>query len=369
MSTMLSRFSQGRDNNFNLIRIIAAFAVLVTHSFALAIGSGAAEPFRESLGMTIGMIGVDIFFITSGFLVTASLLTRQSIVEYVWARVLRIFPALLVMLLLTVFVLGVFFTSLPLYSYFSDTRTYVYLAKCSTLFAGVASTLPGVFDSNPYKSSVNGALWTMPCEVRMYAILAFIWLALGIAQKYRSKVFKISIVSYAGLSGIYVLASHFYFPTSQFTKLSFMFFTGAAFYFLKNYILLSRSLFRLIVLALVLSAIGNKHIFYVVYILSIAYLLFFLAYVPYGHIRKYNLLGDYSYGIYIYAFPVQQSVAALIPGVSVIFMILISAAATILLSATSWHLLERRALGLKGHYVGHTRLTDVELPRNALHGT
>lgn len=60
-SMKLSIYSQGRDNNFNLIRIVAALAVLVTHSFALAIGSGDAEPFRESLGMTMGSIAVDVF--------------------------------------------------------------------------------------------------------------------------------------------------------------------------------------------------------------------------------------------------------------------------------------------------------------------
>ena len=79
----LSNFTQGgRDNNFNLIRVIAALAVLITHSFALAIGTGDAEPFQQTLGMTMGTIAVDIFFITSGFLVTASLLTRQSIIEW-----------------------------------------------------------------------------------------------------------------------------------------------------------------------------------------------------------------------------------------------------------------------------------------------
>jgi peptidoglycan/LPS O-acetylase OafA/YrhL len=133
-----------------------------------------------------------------------------------------------------------------------------------------------------------------------------------------------------------------------------MFFTGAAFYVLKEHILISRSLFWLIVIAL-FCATQDKSMFYVVYIMSIAYLLFFLAYVPSGYIRKYNLLGDYSYGIYIYAFPVQQSVAALIPGVSVLSMLLISAATTILLGALSWHLLERRALGLKNNYVKYIR--------------
>lgn len=205
----LSNYSQGRDNNFNLIRIIAALAVLVTHSFALAIGTADAEPFRKSLGMTMGSIAVDVFFITSGFLVTSSLLNRQSTIEFIWARVLRIFPALIVMLLLTVFVLGVIFTTLPTLTYLSLPQTYIYFAKCATLITGVAYNLPGVFDSNPYKNAVNGSLWTMPHEVRMYAILAIVWFVLRIIPKLRSTAFQAIIVIFAFVAGIYVLTSYF----------------------------------------------------------------------------------------------------------------------------------------------------------------
>lgn len=351
----LSSYSQGRDNNFNLIRIIAALAVLVTHSFALAIGSGNAEPFQESLGMTMGAIAVDVFFITSGFLVTSSLLNRQSTIEFVWARVLRIFPALLVMLLLTVFVLGVFFTSLPISVYLSLPMTYLYLAKGATLLMGVGYNLPGVFDSNPYKSTVNGSLWTMPHEVRMYAILAIVWVVLRITPKLRLTAFQIIVVTFAFSAGVYLFANHFYFHyEGEFPRLFFMFFVGAAFYVLREYIVLSRWLFWIFVIGLSV-AISDKFVFFVVYVLAIGYILFYLAYVPSGVIRRYNQLGDYSYGVYIYAFPVQQAVAALIPGVSVPHMLLLSATITLLLAILSWHLLEKRCLGLKAHYVGYTK--------------
>lgn len=136
--------------------------------------------------------------------------------------------------------------------------------------------------------------------------------------------------------------------------LFFMFFSGASFYVLKEHITLSRLFFWIFVIALLLSAIANKHAFFVVYALTIAYVLFYIAYVPSGRIRKYNQMGDYSYGVYIYAFPIQQSVAALVPGASVLSMLSISASATFLLAALSWYLLERRALGLKGLCVSHT---------------
>ena len=89
----LSNLTEGRDNNFNLIRIVAALAVLVDHSFALAIGTADARPFLINSSLNISFLAVDIFFVTSGFLVTASLLTRQNTMEFVLARALRIYPA------------------------------------------------------------------------------------------------------------------------------------------------------------------------------------------------------------------------------------------------------------------------------------
>lgn len=352
----LSNFTRGRDNNFNLIRIVAAFVVLIIHSFTVMKGAFDAAPFGESFRRTTGVIAVDIFFIMSGFLVTASLLNRQDIIEFIWARVLRIFPALLMMLFLTVFGLGIFFTSVPLFSYLTNAQTYIYLIKCTTLIFGAAYNLPGVFDENPYKNIVNVSLWTMPYEIRMYAILAIIWITLRIIKKIRLKIFELAIVIGTAVAGILLLARHFYFSAEDpFTRLFFMFFSGAAFYVLKKYITLSHSFFWLLVIALVLSVLINKHIFFVVYTLTIAYVLFYIAYIPAGYIRKYNMIGDYSYGVYIYAFPVQQSVAALVPGIPVVSMLMTSAFVTLLLAIFSWHFLEHRVLGLKGFYVGHTR--------------
>ena len=351
----LSTLAQGKDNNFNLIRVVAALAVLVTHSFSLATGNGDTEPLQEMLGMSIGAVAVDVFFITSGFLVTASLISRRSAVDFVWARVLRILPALLVMLVLTVFALGPIFTSLDLSSYFSDPKTYGYLAKCLTLIGGVAYELPGVFEGNPYKRAVNGSLWTMPHEVRMYAVLALMWIGLRLIPKVRLRAFQVATVMLALAAGAYILAAHFHTSSEDhFGRLFFMFFTGAAIYVLRERIAIYHSLFWVFLSALFVAT-SNQELFFFVYTLTIAYLLFFIAYIPSGHIRKYNRFGDYSYGIYIYAFPVQQSIAALIPGVSATQMIVLSSVITIPLAIASWHFLERRVLGLKERSIDHTR--------------
>ncbi len=351
----LSSFTQGRDNNFNLIRMLAALSVLVSHSYALTTGISDAQPFARTLGMTLGTIAVDIFFITSGFLVTASLLNRQSTLEFIMARILRIYPALLIVLLLTVFGLGVYFTRLPLQQYLTDHTTYAYLRRGLTLITGVSLSLPGVFENTPLKGEVNSSLWTLPFEIRMYSILAIAWVILGLMKPARYRVFEILVVMSAVLTGAAVLLMHIGNQHANvFYELYFMFFTGASFYVLRDRIHLTYAIFIPLVLALLL-AISHRQIFFVVYSLSIAYLLFFLAYVPSGFIRKYNRLGDYSYGIYIYAYPVQQSIEAMHPGISIARITIVSTLITLAFSVISWHYLERRALGLKGITVFHAR--------------
>ncbi|MFZ6748896.1 acyltransferase family protein [Undibacterium sp. Ren11W] len=345
----LSSVTSGKNNNYNLIRILAALAVLVGHSFALL---KQPEPLGQDLGISLGSIAVDLFFIASGFLVTGSLLQRQNLQEYLLARALRIFPGLLVVLLLSVFVLGAVFTSLTLTAYYSHPQTYYYLHKCLTLVTGAAYYLPGVFESNPYKGAVNGSLWTMVYEVKMYIFLAIFWAVCRVSKNHGLLLFRRLILLLATGAGIFSLVH--YFSSAEHSPadgLFFMFFSGAAYAVLKDKVQLSARLFWPLCLALLGSAMLNQQAFFLVYQVSLAYILFYLAYVPAGLIRKYNVLGDYSYGVYIYAFPVQQSLIALYPAISVAVLTLLSGAVTLMLAVLSWYLIEQPALAFKGRFV------------------
>ncbi|MCL2457517.1 MAG: acyltransferase [Desulfobulbus sp.] len=371
----LADYTQGRDNNFNLIRIAAAFSVLTSHSFPLALGPNAVEPIADILGMSLGMIAVDVFFFTSGFLVTASLLTRQNVKQFVWARVLRIYPALIVVVLLSVFGLGLFFTTQPTRAYLADAKIYEYVLKCSTLITGVNQHLPGVFENNPYKNSVNGSLWTMPYELKMYITLTCVWLIVQWipANKVKVpvnkvKIFKVVLVLGAAISGMLLILVHFNMVNTggKFLKFFYMFFSGASFYILRDRIILSHALFSLFLLLLI-GTIFNKHIFFVSYVLVLGYCILYFSYIPSGIVRKYNKLGDFSYGIYVYAFPVQQSVAALIPGVSPLVMFACSSIATMTLAVLSWTFVEKKALHLKEGWLNHHRMSflfPLGLPRS-----
>ena len=129
MSRALSTYTTSRDNNFNLIRFVAALLVLHSHSFALALGSGDAEPLRNTIGMTWGIIAVDIFFITSGFLITSSYFARNNLLFFAWARILRIYPALIAAILFCVFIVGLWFTTHSAWEYLTSGQTLKFLLK------------------------------------------------------------------------------------------------------------------------------------------------------------------------------------------------------------------------------------------------
>lgn len=352
MGTVLSEYTNNRDNNFNLIRFIAASLVLYTHSYALAIGTGDAEPLRNSIGMTWGSIAVDVFFVISGFLIASSFFERNNIVAFVWARILRIYPALIGAIIFCVLIVGLFFTTNTSSEYLFHQQTYKYFLKNITLFFGVNYHLPGVFADIPYKNSVNGSLWTLPYEVKMYAYLAIIGSTIVYYQKRLCKnILKIAFLSIAIIAISANIINHFQlFASAKFTHLFSMFFVGTAFYVCRNNIYLSSKLFLFIFIALSLSIL-HKELFFVVYSISLPYLIFYIAYVPSGSIRGFNKAGDYSYGIYIYAFPVQQSIAATIPNVSVATMILVSFCVTFVLSFLSWHFVEKKFLKMKANYI------------------
>jgi peptidoglycan/LPS O-acetylase OafA/YrhL len=360
----LSDFTYQRDNNLNLLRVVAALVVLIVHGFTLTLGAQAPVPFQSILGMPPSTIAVHIFFIVSGFLVTASLLRTESPVNYIWARILRIFPGILVMLVITVFGFGLFETTYSSSSYLTNTQTYWYFFKCATLLGGAEYNLPGLFQTNIYKMTVNGSLWTVPIELKMYILLLAIWMLSRFISRNHQKFFKILTLCTTLLAGGYMGYQYFLTTsTHQLPSFLFMFFTGASFFVLRKKIILHRFMFLCCMVASITSVLAGPKTFFVIYSATLAYIIFYIAYVPKGFFRKYNSVGDYSYGIYIYSFPVQQLIIAKMPNASVAEVIALSFLVTMVLAITSWHGLEKNALRLKKRCVARTELLlDKLLP-------
>ncbi len=341
----LARFASSRDNNFTLIRFIAATAVLFSHSFALSSGDKRTEPLSQSLGITFGAIAVDVFFLTSGFLITASLLARSDLRSFVIARVLRIYPALVVAVLLTVLVVGFGFTSLAPVAFFGDAETWVYLARTSTLVTGVAHTLPGGFEHAPLPHAVNASLWTLPYEIAMYAMLVMVWLGVVATRVDLSRWLPRALVALASVAMVMHLADQSLLPKNA-VRLVAMFFTGAAFHVYRAKIVLDARVFAAAFLAILLAGF-SRPAFAIVYPLALPYVVFCAAYLPGGVLRRFNRMGDYSYGIYVYAWPVQQVIASLVPHISAGAMLVASFSVTGAMAAASWHLVEKSALQWK----------------------
>ena len=342
----LSKYIGNRDNNFNLIRLLSSIAVLVSHGFALIAGTGNAEPLRMEYGMTPGTLAVDVFFVTSGYLVTTSLFRKKNLIEYFVSRLLRIIPGLFVMLLIVVFGIGLCVTSFGWRDYISSNATYVYIAKSLTMVSGVGQYLPGVFNENPYKGAVNGSLWTLTYEVFMYFLLALTWflgLIFGLNEKFLKKI----IVMYAAAALIYSILSFELGEKSKVANLIYMFFAGGSYYVLSRRIELS---IRLLVISLscLLASFAINNLYYEACLLFLPYIVICVAYIPdIKLIKKYNIFGDYSYGIYIYSFPLQQLILWMNPGVSLIEFLFYSVNAAVVVSIFSWELVEKRAMSKK----------------------
>ena len=149
----------GRDNSFDLLRLLAAFGVLWSHQFPLL---GLPEPSAQPLAMTIGALSVGTFFAISGYLNTQSLFRGGSLVPFLVRRALRIYPALIVCVGFCI-VLGALLTTVSLRDFWSSGHTLLFALKNTTLVAYFSQTLPGVFGGLPYPQ-VNGSLWTLPYE-------------------------------------------------------------------------------------------------------------------------------------------------------------------------------------------------------------
>jgi peptidoglycan/LPS O-acetylase OafA/YrhL len=335
---------RNRRNNFDVLRLLAASFVLYSHSYAL---TAHPEPFADVSGWTFGEIGVVMFFAMSGFLIAKSWSDQPQFAPFAVKRGLRLIPALVVAVSVTVFVVGPIFTVLPLSSYFTDPTTWIYLLRCSFLITFFGK-LPGVFTTNPYPDAVNGSLWTLPVEASCYAMAAVLG-SLGLLRRSRLLVaFGVVLVLFVTPLSSISLA-----PAGGTTSgnLPLVIMLGATFvlgtiaYSLRARLRLSWTIGAALMALWILTWGGGWA--RASGILAIAFAVLVLAFRTPAWLRRLTAPGDLSYGIYVYAFPVQQSVAAIWGAIDPLLMMTISFLVTYGLAFISWRLVERPALALK----------------------
>ena len=320
--------------------MLAATGVVLCHSYML-LGKIENDPLYNFTGWHLGETSLSVFFLISGYLITQSKCERPQ--NYWLNRFLRIFPALFVNVLLTAFVMGAAFTSLSALDYFSSSKTYLYLLNIFVF--PVVRYLPQLFANNPYDSLVNGSLWTLSSEVLLYF---YVWIIASLGLNFKKAV----PILLALIAGLYFSGFNYYmrnvgdvlvaiYPDLQ---LAAFFFIGAAFYIFKipsnnNIVLL------LLFAAAILSIYVGLHKLSL--FLLLPYMVFYFAFSKQIKLQNATKFGDFSYGIYIYAYPVQQILIASLGDVSPLKLFALSLSITMIFAALSWHLIEKRALKLK----------------------
>ena len=340
----------GRKNNYDILRFLAATLVILSHAYPLSGSQGELFILLSNNQATLGHLGVGIFFIISGFLVTQSYDRWHSPFIFLKARILRIFPGLLAVLLAIVFVLGPLVTTLSLSAYFRDGGTYGYLRDIF-LFP-IYYNLPGVFVHNAYPNAVNGSLWTLAYEFAFYLVLVAAGIFTLLRRRWASLIILTAICILVTPIAHFVLLlpaeKHEFYTAilSPLPPLVYAFAIGVLAYLWRDHIRL-RGRYAAIAAVLLLASLLYGGFVYLFPVCG-AYLIFYVAYHPRIPLNRFGKYGDVSYGLYIYAFPVQQLVTMLHGGRMAAWQnALFAFPITVVLAFLSWHLIEKPCLRLK----------------------
>lgn len=334
----LGAVSQSRDNNLNVIRALAAVAVLVSHAYPIALGPGTPEPVSALLGYSLGTMAVYIFFVISGYLITMSFVRTKHAGWFTAARIVRLMPGLIVSILIVAVPVGLWVTTLPVQTYLTHPDTLSFVLRNISM-ALPQYTLPGVFEDNPYPT-IEGSIWTLFYEVACYGSVFLLGIT-GMLRHPRATglLLGLFILSWAGKQALGATLFH---QAEKLYELGLPFALGALMYLWRDKIPMT-VLGLPVTAALAWSLEGT--VFYNLSLhLAIGYWVFWIAFIPGGMLLTYNRLGDYSYGIYIYAFPAQGLAVWLYgpqtPSMNIAFALPL----TLIPSVLSWHYVEKPCL-------------------------
>ncbi len=353
MATTLNeriKSTSGKPSGFDYMRLILAVLVICFHSVVTSYGPLAQNEFNQTfLGKTFGMI-LPMFFCLSGFLVAGSLMRSHSVVTFLGLRALRIYPALAIDAIFCGLILGPILTNLPLAEYFNHSDVHRYLLNSIGI---IHYHLPGVFERNP-TNAVNGQLWTIRYEMECYIALALLAL-LGLHRN--RKIFTLIIGLILAIQQTRSLLQET--PIWLGRQLVYCFLAGVVLFLWKDKIHWNKHLF---IPALLLGfALQHSSLAY----LASAPVAYATIYLGLLNPKKIKLIesGDYSYGLFLYGIPIQQTLVSLSPLARDWLMnCLLSIPTTFLFAWMSWHLVEKRVLRSKS---GLYRLEKF-IPENPL---
>ena len=336
------RLKERFSNNYDFLRIFAALCIIFYHSFAL-LARDNEDPLNQITNgrVDFSLIGLSIFFCISGYLIAKSAVKSATPVNYLWKRFLRIQPLLIVLSFFTIFFIGPIFTKLPLSEYFLNGNTYAYFRNVMPLF-GIQFTLPGVF-TELYDKGVNGSLWTLIVEERLYLLMTIVFLY----KKDKANYLAFLIL----LLNILYIVNHYLFSGEMIPYLSrsaffyaLLFLNSAALYLLKMKFERKQRLYIILSFVCLIIGILFPHTD-VLYCIAFPLLVNSLATIK-GQLNYAGKYGDFTYGTYVFSFPVQQILIS--KGiVNPYFLFFLTIAIVFPLAVLSWKFIESPFLSLK----------------------
>ncbi|MFC0153574.1 acyltransferase family protein [Xanthomonas dyei] len=336
---------QHRENNFDAVRLLAAAAVIFGHAHPLT-----NTPSPALFGNSVQAMAVKIFFVISGYLICKSWTLDPSPWRYLAKRAVRIFPALIIIVFISAFVVGPILTTLPLADYFSSPHPYFYLRN---IFLYPVYNLPGLFEKNIYPIAINGSLWSLPVEFAMYVAIPF---AITFAATIKRKASIWVITAALCIISLSMVRMHppekhpVLYGTDVISALDVApyFFIGASIAYtgLERFMRPVIALFLVAIFALFQpsSALASEISLYI--ILPTCVLALCLS--ADAALKGAGSFGDFSYGLYLYGFLIQQIINQLSNNtLSALQNAAISLPISLILAVASWHLIEKPALAKK----------------------
>ena len=348
-----SSVMEGRKNNFDFLRFLLAILVIAYHCFPLTYGAAQPSNVVWVLAERGGTAAVPFFFIISGFLITQSWVKNPNLKLFLTKRTLRIFPAFIAAAVFCALIVGPLSTSdtSAYWQSFKWPKFLVYLFLLPADVVGPDMSL--VFPSLPFPSFINGSFWTLRYEFECYVLVAF----LGLLGFYKGK--RWILCAFALLLTLWTIQSLTHWQIfsgreipllgnmQRWARLLTFFLTGMTFYLYRARIPYSRRLFWISFAAIGLS-IFSRTSFEVVLPLFGGYCLLYVAFNRRVGLQNFGKHGDYSYGLYLYAFPIQQLlIYHFKTQITALNLFPLAFVFSLMCAFFSWHLVEKRFLQLK----------------------
>jgi len=338
-------------NNFNAVRLVLAVLVILSHAFPLSYGGTDREPMVRITGNqdSFGGMAVNLFFLISGMLITASWLRSKSMQSYLFKRIVRIYPGFMVASAVSVLI-GLAFC--PAFRHTISTRGELYVFLHDLVFLGDASTVQlSAFAANPFPGAINGSLWTISIEFGCYLLVA----VLGMFCLFKRRRL---ILFFALGAWLFYSAKLFFGREAAYSEFRFLtyFFAGMLCWLYRDKIVRTLTVpVGIACVAVLLLSARFPPFWSVIFPVVGSYVILSIGTGRRWRFTQWTEKTDLSYGVYLYAFPVQQAIASFPSLRYWAFNLLIALPVTTGLAWLSWHFIEKPFLRMK-----NLKMTDYD---------